>query len=100
MGLSAHAFLPESLYTPSIIIGSKRMKSGHGFIVFGCGLIAGICGAALHWNEGDGCMIPAPITGIFTGISWSAVGSCVGFVFAAIWECVVADHKMYQEPKV
>jgi hypothetical protein len=62
-------------------------------IVFAFGLLFGICGAVPHWNEGDGCMIPAPITGIFMGIFWGIGGMGVGFVTAAMTGAMASPNR-------
>jgi hypothetical protein len=77
------------------------MRSGTiGIIVFGCGLIAGYCGASINWNISGGCMMPAPIPGIFTGIAWCVGVWILGLFCTIIGEGVGVGHRMYQEAKV
>ena len=45
-------------------------------------IVSACAGAAPHWNEGDGCMTPAPLIGIGYAIFYGAAGLIVGALLA------------------
>ena len=66
-----------------------------------CMFVSAAIGASLHWKEGDGCMVPAPITGIVFGIMWGICGLIVGLILSpvAILPMAVFMDAMVQEGK-
>lgn len=56
-----------------------------------CALIGAAVGGALHWNEGDGCMMPPPTIGILSAILYGLGGLVLGLALSPV--TVVAERR-------
>lgn len=69
-------------------------------IVFVLGLLAGSYGAATNWDVSGGCMAPAPLTGIVTGIIYGGGVWIVGSFFVGLNIGVKAITNAYFQEQV